>query len=193
MNRTALDEQLFWVLNGHSSTPLDYLMGAVTYTASLVPAVTLALLAMFLYKGLRAKHIYLLAASMALAGVVTHSIKPFYNADRPLAYFAKKNPSQEGSVHAPFEQHRVNSFPSGHSQVAFSVAAFMALVFRRHIFAWFSWALLAAISRVYLGVHFPFDALIGALVGAIVTFLTVKIATLSSMPEEPRKPTDNSV
>jgi membrane-associated phospholipid phosphatase len=158
-------------------------MAVFTYSASTIPAVLIALLVMFLYKGLRSKQIFMLVAALAFSAIVIHSMKSFYGADRPLAYFAKKIPSQEGMVNAPFERHRTSSFPSGHTQTAFSVAVLMVLLFRRHAVAWFSWAFLVAVSRVYLGVHFPFDVLVGGLTGAIVTFVTVKIATLPSKEE----------
>src|SRR5206468_432774 len=60
------------------------------------------------------------------------------------------------------------SFPSGHAAGIFTVAAFAWIVLRaRKRDAWIGYVLFAiafavALSRVYLGVHFPSDVLVGA-------------------------------
>jgi hypothetical protein len=58
------------------------------------------------------------------------------------------------------------SFPSGHAAAAFALALVLALAYRR----WRWWALagagLIAISRVYLGYHYPSDIFGGAVLGA---------------------------
>ncbi|HMQ51866.1 MAG TPA: phosphatase PAP2 family protein [Anaerolineae bacterium] len=62
------------------------------------------------------------------------------------------------------------SFPSGHAAAAFSVAMVVALWFQR--WTWSGGALLGAtliaVSRLYLGVHYPSDVLGGALLGASI-------------------------
>lgn len=178
MTPERLDEGMFWMVNGHHSAPADYLMAAFTFSGLTIPAVVIALVAMYFYKGLAVRNIFLLAVSLAVAGVALHGIKYVSGADRPLAHFAKKKPPRDGLVHAPFERHEAGSFPSGHAQTAFSVATFMVVTFRRHRLWWFAWAALAAVSRVYLGVHFPIDVAGGALTGVAATMLVVKTAAV---------------
>ncbi|MBI3581674.1 MAG: phosphatase PAP2 family protein [Nitrospinae bacterium] len=182
MSPGRLDEGLFWMVNGHYSAPADYLMAAFTYSALTIPAVVIALVAMYFYKGLAARNIWLLAVSLVVAGVALHGMKYVTGADRPLAYFAKTKPPRDQFVHAPFERHEAGSFPSGHSQTAFSVATFMALMFRRHRPLWFAWAALVAFSRVYLGVHFPIDIAAGAITGVAATLFAVITATVLRPP-----------
>ncbi len=184
MTPAGLDERMFWMVNGHHSAPADYLMAAFTYSGLTIPAVVIALVAMYFYKGLAARNICLLAVSLVVAGVALHGMKFVSGADRPLARFAKKKPPQDQFVHAPFERHEAGSFPSGHAQTAFSVATFMVVTFRRRRLWWFAWATLVAVSRVYLGVHFPIDVAAGALTGVAATMLAVKTATVlrSSAP-----------
>ena len=182
MTPAGLNEKLFWMVNSHYSTSADVLMAAFTYSGFSIPAIVIALVAMYFYKGLVARNVLLLAVSLVVAGVALHGLKAVYGADRPLAYFAKKTPPQDELVHAPFERHKASSFPSGHTQTAFSVATFLVLTFRRHKLAWFLWAALVGVSRVYLGVHFPVDVAGGALTGGAATLLIVKMAMVRRPP-----------
>jgi len=58
------------------------------------------------------------------------------------------------------------AFPSGHAAGAFAVATWVALWRRRWALPALSGAALVALSRVYLGVHYPSDVLGGAILGA---------------------------
>ncbi|MDX1520018.1 MAG: VanZ family protein [Anaerolineae bacterium] len=64
----------------------------------------------------------------------------------------------------------LHSFPSGHATAAFSTAITLGLSFRRR--GWWlvglAGASLIALSRVYLGHHYPSDILGGAILGAAV-------------------------
>ena len=64
-------------------------------------------------------------------------------------------------------------FVSSHAANAFGFALLSSLLFRKRIYtlAIFSWAILTAYSRIYLGVHYPLDVLGGILVGSLVAFL----------------------
>jgi len=70
------------------------------------------------------------------------------------------------------------SFPSGHSA---SAAAFATAV--GHLLPWTRWPLRSAaatvaFSRVYTGVHYPGDVVIGATVGALLGAATARVAGL---------------
>lgn len=67
------------------------------------------------------------------------------------------------------------SFPSGHATIAFAAAYIFSK--QRRYFAWFFYvlAILTAISRIYLGRHYPSDVLAGAATGIFIGFLTYDI------------------
>lgn len=68
------------------------------------------------------------------------------------------------------------SFPSGHAAGAFALAAFLSLGWPRWQVVWWTTAVVVAWSRMVLGVHYPTDCVVGALVGAGMVFVTVRIS-----------------
>jgi membrane-associated phospholipid phosphatase len=64
-----------------------------------------------------------------------------------------------------------HSFPSGHSASSFAAATVIALISPRLRVPAFVLAGAIAFSRVYNGVHWPSDVLVGALVGVATALL----------------------
>lgn len=60
------------------------------------------------------------------------------------------------------------SFPSGHAMTAFAAATAIAVLCPRMRWPALGIALLVAVSRPYLGVHFWADVIVGALLGAAI-------------------------
>jgi len=60
------------------------------------------------------------------------------------------------------------SFPSTHSTSAFAWAGFMGKKYRPYELIFYLFAALVAVSRVYIGVHYPIDVLSGAILGWVI-------------------------
>jgi undecaprenyl-diphosphatase len=67
------------------------------------------------------------------------------------------------------------SFPSSHAVNNFAIAVFYSSFFKKYRTLLFIVASLVAFSRIYVGVHYPSDAIGGAIIGSGIGFLFVFI------------------
>jgi len=180
----AWDEELFLAVNtGWASPLLDGLMSLASVigeSTMLIPAGLLAIL--LSSSGEKAKLATVFILTVALAGGVLHLTKQTFPRDRPLKHFEREVKENAGAVRAPHHKLYHRSFPSGHSQAAFTVAAFFALWYRRHRLALYSGAAVIALSRVYLGVHFPSDIIVGGLWGIFAVWLVKRMVNRVRTP-----------
>lgn len=100
------------------------------------------------------------------------------HAMRPM--FARLRPT---NVANPLSQwvHLVNgyrggpySFPSSHAANTTALSFFFVLLFRHRALSWLmaAWTLLVCYSRMYMGVHYPTDIVVGMLVGIVCACIT---------------------
>ena len=87
--------------------------------------------------------------SLALTGPVVSGIKYAVGRDRPYEKTSRFN----------------SSFPSGHSAAAFAVSSVIASEYPRLKIPAYVLAGVVAFSRVYLGKHYPSDAIAGSAIG----------------------------
>jgi undecaprenyl-diphosphatase len=71
------------------------------------------------------------------------------------------------------------SFPSNHALNNFAAAVFFYRLFPKLKWVLFITASLIAISRVYLGLHYPSDIIGGALIGILLGYIFSQIALLT--------------
>jgi len=70
------------------------------------------------------------------------------------------------------------SFFSGHASSSFAITTFIICAFRSYskwIYLTIIWPMLFTFSRIYIGVHYPSDLMVGALIGTIIAFVMFKI------------------
>ena len=63
------------------------------------------------------------------------------------------------------------SFPSSHAVNNFAIAFFLYMLFPNLKWPLFVTAALVALSRTYVGIHYPSDIFIGALIGSLIGYL----------------------
>ncbi len=68
------------------------------------------------------------------------------------------------------------SFPSSHAVNNFAAAVFFLKLFPKYKWALLIVASLLAFSRPYVGVHYPFDIVIGAIIGSIIGYFFALLA-----------------
>lgn len=101
-----------------------------------------------------------IAGATIMSGVITLGIKSAVKRERPhLTYPEIDAEEEEGGSY---------SFPSGHTSIAFSSATALSIVYKKWyvVFPSYVWAGTVAYSRLHLGVHYPSDVIMGAIVGA---------------------------
>ena len=163
------ERNLFFFLNGTHSAFWDNFFYICTYPLTWL-VFYLCFLLVFTYKKNR-KEIVCILAAMILLILLTDQIssgffKPFFHRFRPTHH-----PDFMNQVKIVFNYRGGNyGFISGHAANSFGFAAFCALIFRNKLFTWtiFLFAFLNAYSRIYIGVHFISDVVVGAFVGIII-------------------------
>jgi undecaprenyl-diphosphatase len=121
----------------------------------------------------------LVVAADGFADALSLAVKSLVDRDRPPIRY----PSPEPLVHVPHD----HSFPSGHAATSFACATVLSWSVPRLAVPLYLLAAAIAFSRVYVGVHYPFDVLGGAVLGvAVATALRLLVrAQRRSRPAPP--------
>ena len=175
-NIIQIDKQLTLALNGSHSSIMDNIMLIITSTATWIPLGLIILYCIYRNYGRRAFFIILLGIliCVGLADFITSGIiKPLVERFRPT-----QEPTLLGLVDI------VNGYTGGrygfcssHAANTMSVAVFLASIFRNriHTTILIVWSLLNCWSRIYLGVHYLGDIIVGLIIGAAIGYLIYRI------------------
>ncbi len=114
----------------------------------------------------RIKGLGVVALSTGIAWITALILKAIFQTPRP--YLALEN------VTLLFTYGGHDSFPSGHATV-FSALAVALFIYNKKIgIAFGFFAILIGLSRIIVGIHFPFDILVGYLLGGIIAWTTYR-------------------
>ncbi len=163
----TLDKNLFLWLNHSLNSPcLDHFFWLITWLGNGWILAFITGLGLWFYdRDIFKYHWPWMMLATLLSGLTVVLIKSLIARPRPLAEFAPLIQNGQLYINVLGSALKTNSFPSGHTQVAFAVATYLSLIFRKVAFIFLMLACLVGISRIYLGVHFPLDVLVGAMIG----------------------------
>ena len=165
----ALDRKVFlWINNQWSVPPLDFLFSYIITWLGNAGIVIALVLIFFAVKGRTyvCRHLPWFLAAMLVAGLCVFALKKMIPRPRPLSEFAPLIEAGKVQIHVLGKQLWYRSFPSGDTQTAFTAATYLSLLLPRWAPLFISLAVGVGISRIYMGVHFPLDVIVGALIGA---------------------------
>lgn len=125
------------------------------------------LLVLWIFDGrVRRKQVLHVFAAALLAWVIAQMLKSLLPSTRPFLL--------NGAPPLTLTIHTDNSFPSGHSAVAFSLAITMWLHNKKLGFFYLVAAFLVGIGRVFANVHYLLDIIVGGLLGSLVAIVVDK-------------------
>lgn len=165
------DEELFLWLNSFHFDWLDPVMFQLTQTITWAP---LFLFLIYKIYKLDPKNSWWVFGGIMLSILIADQftsgfLKPLMERLRPC-----HDPRWEGQMHNYGRCGGLYGFVSSHAANTFAVATFLNLKLGKRIkhLKWlYLYAVVVSYTRIYLGVHYPFDIVLGASIGVIVAIL----------------------
>lgn len=144
---------------------LNNIVEGITFLGEMTVVIAIIAFVYFIYdKKIGQRVVYISLFSMLVNNVIKLSVK----ASRPIG--------EPGIESIRVETAGGYSFPSGHSQNSATLLTWLALIIKKHWFKVLSIILILLImfSRLYLGVHYPIDVIVGPLLGFGISMILFK-------------------
>ena len=167
-----LDRELFISLNGMHSPIWDTIMVFMSDKYVWIPFY-LGLIGYLVWRYRRKSiaMILLVIISIGLADFVASGImKPYFMRLRPC-----HDPALADVINIVRNCGGKFGFISSHAANTFALAVFFSMVLPHRYLIFkvllVTWAIIVTYSRIYLGVHYPSDVMLGALLGSVLAYL----------------------
>lgn len=151
-----IDLSVLFFINQQLANPLfDIVFKALHYTSYFLLA---SLIIYFVFR--KEKLLVVLMILAVIASTITSAaLKNIISRERPY---------QTLDVRQLVNEDDNKSFPSNHVQLSFALTAIIFLFHKKFGLMLFFLSIIMAISRIYLGVHYPSDVLGGAVIGTLI-------------------------
>ncbi|MBX3042419.1 MAG: phosphatase PAP2 family protein [Candidatus Kapabacteria bacterium] len=154
----------YWINNGWSNSLLDKIMPFVTTVDSWILIYLLGFYVLFFKTGKIGK---ITGITLILTIIISDQISSSVLKE----YFGRIRPCHTlPDVNLLVGCGGGKSFPSSHAVNNFASATVTTYFFKKNYMLFYSIAAIVAISRVYVGVHFPLDITAGAIIGTLIGF-----------------------
>ncbi|WP_374504992.1 phosphatase PAP2 family protein [Flavobacterium sp.] len=170
-NAQNLDVDLLKKININRNTDLDPTFKTITNSAvsiSIATPVVIYSIGLIQKDSLMKQKALCIGESFLASALITTVLKDVIRRERPYVKHPEIQPlSLEGSY----------SMPSGHTSIAFATATSLSMAYPKWyvVVPSFVWASSVGYSRMHLGVHYPSDVFIGAIVGSSSVYVTRKL------------------
>lgn len=178
------DLSLFELINGAHNTAVDTFMYYVSEKWPWIPLYLLCIGFVYKKEGWKGMGIFLVSIVVLIFlsdRITSGFMKPYFQRLRPCRLEA----DLEFVVHIVREHCGGKyGFASSHAANFFALAGFLSRYFSQNVgnrkisFLIFGLASLVAYSRIYLGVHYPGDVIVGALIGLLAAWVSWQVFTL---------------
>jgi undecaprenyl-diphosphatase len=165
-----LDRALFRAIFGVKWAPLTSVMRAFTIAGTAGALWGFLAAAAFLLTGLEPSRLLIPWTAIAASWTVAEGVKYLFDRSRPFLWDTEIAPL----INTPSS----SSFPSGHSATAAAGAITLSVLYPPFAPVLVLAGLLVVLSRVYLGVHFPFDVLAGIVIGIATSAVVLAVSNL---------------
>ena len=162
------DKNLFLELNNLGSSSFDQFWIMISATWIWVPLYVIFLY--LLFKSFSLRNLFFILIFIALGVTVSDQLAAIFKTG-----IARLRPCHDPNLQGLMRVVKCGGqfgFYSGHASNTFFIATLMSVLLRKKyrflpVFL-ISWAAMVSYSRIYLGVHFPLDITMGALVGFLL-------------------------